>query len=73
MNKPAASAAQLAKCILILLIHVQLLTPSHARTNKNVIAYFTSFSFYKNIIAYFTSWHTSIFGEKLRTIEVENP
>jgi len=52
VNKTAASASQLAKCIM--LIHVQLLVSSCARTNK----YF---------IADLTSWHNSIFGYKLRT------
>jgi len=39
---------------------VQLLAPSCAKRNKN-------------FIAYLTSWHNSIFGYKLRTMEVENP
>jgi len=42
-----------------MLIHVQLLAPRCIRTNNN-------------FIAYLTSWHNSIFGYKLRTIEVEN-
>jgi len=53
MNKTAASAAQLTKCI-FMLIHVQLLASSCARTNKN-------------FIAYLTCWHNIIFGYKLRT------
>jgi len=61
VNKTAASAAQLAKCILLhVVIHVQLLAPSCERTNKN-------------FIAYLTSWHNSIFDYKLRTIEAEYP
>jgi len=34
VNKAAASAAQLANCILLQLIHVQLLAPSCTSTNK---------------------------------------
>jgi len=51
MNKTAANAAQFAKCIYssFMLIHVQLLASSCARTNKN-------------FIAYLTSWHNSNFG-----------
>jgi len=55
--KTAASAAQLAKCILLQLIHVQLLAPSCAKTNKNFIQLI-------NKMAY---WHNSNFGYKLRT------
>jgi len=58
MDKTAASAAQLGKCIM--LIDIQLLALSCARTNKH-------------FLAYLTSWHNSIIGYKLRTIEAENP
>jgi len=54
VNKTVASTAQLAKCILLQLIHVQLRAFSCARTNKNFTA---------NL----TSWHNIIFGYKLRT------
>jgi len=37
VNKTAASAVQLTKCILLTLIYVQLLATSCARTNKNFI------------------------------------
>jgi len=43
-----------------MLIHVQLLQLSCARTNKTHIAYLSS-------------WHKSTFGNKLRTIEAKNP
>jgi len=51
VNKTAASAAQLAKCICFTLIPVQLLASSCASINKNYIA---------NL----TSWHNSIFDYK---------
>jgi len=55
MNKTAASATQLAKCILLhAYSRTTLLSPSCARTNKK-------------FIAYLTSWHNSIFGYELRT------
>jgi len=54
MNKTTASAAQLAKCILLhAYIHVHLIAPGCARTSKN-------------FLDYLTSWHNSIFGYKLR-------
>jgi len=59
VNKTAASVAQIAKLIL-LHAYSQLLAPSCERTNRN-------------FIAYLTSWHNSIFGYKLRIIEAENP
>jgi len=54
MNKTAASAAQLAKCILL-----------HAYSRK--IASFQLRENNKNFKAYLTSWHNSIFVYKLRT------
>jgi len=59
VNKTAAIAAQLAKCILL---HANLRTtaaPSRSSTNKNFI-----------FIAYLTSWHSSIFGYKLRIYKI---
>jgi len=38
VNKTAASAAQLAKCVLLHLIRVQLLVSSCAKTSKNFIS-----------------------------------
>jgi len=60
VNKTAASAAQLANCILFHAYSHTTATPSCASTNTNFI------------IAYLTSWHNSIFGYKLRTVETEN-
>jgi len=57
VNKTAAIAAQLAKCILLHAYYIQLLTPSCASTNKNFIA---------NL----ASWH---YINRLRTIKTENP
>jgi len=56
VNKTAVSGTQLAKCILLYAYSRTTLAFSCARTNKN-------------FIAYITSWHNSIFGYKLRTIE----
>jgi len=56
MNKTAASAAPLAKCILL---HASARTyncSSQLRENKQ-----------KLYIAYLTSWNNGIFGYKLRT------
>jgi len=54
MNKTAACVAQLAKCILLHAYSRTTVVPSYTRTNKN-------------FIAYLTSWHNIIFGYKLRT------
>jgi len=60
MNKTAASAIQFAKRILIhAFSHTT--ASSQLREHKQ-----------KLHIAYSTSWNNSIFGYKLRTIEVEN-
>jgi len=57
VNKTAASAKLLAKCILLHAYshRLQLLAPSCATTDKN-------------FIAYLKSWQNSIFGYKLRTL-----
>jgi len=54
VNKTAASEPQLEKCILLPAYSRTAVAPSCASTNKN-------------FIAYLTSWHNSIFGYKLRT------
>jgi len=56
VNKIAASAVQIAECILLHAYSRTTATvaPSCARTNKN-------------FIAYLTSWHYSNFGYKLTT------
>jgi len=54
VNKIAASAAPLAKCIL-LHTYSRTTASSQMRDNK------------QKIIAYLTSWHINIFGYKLRT------
>jgi len=55
VKKTAASAAQLAKCILLhAYSRATAIVLSCARTNKN-------------FIALITSWHYRIFGHKLRT------
>jgi len=54
VNKTVASAAQLAKCILLHAL-ARTTAPSCARTNKILI------------FAFLTSWNNSIFGYKLRT------
>jgi len=54
MNQAVASAAQLAKCILL---HAFSRTTASFQLRENK----------KNFITYFTSWHNSIFGYKLRT------
>jgi len=60
VNKTAASATQLAKWILLhAYSRITAIASSCARTNKN-------------FIAYLTSWRNNIFGYKLRTIEAEN-
>jgi len=51
VNKTTASAAQLEKCVLL---HTYSRTTAAPITNKN-------------IIAYLTSWHNNILGYKLRT------
>jgi len=61
LNKTAASATQLAMCIL-LHAYSRTTTSSQLHENKQ-----------KLHVAYLTSWHNSIFGYKLRTIEAENP
>jgi len=53
MSKTAASAAQLAKCILF---HAYSRTTASSQLREN-----------KRFIAYLTSWHNSFFGYKLRT------
>jgi len=55
LNKIAASAAQLANCILLHAYSHTNAAPSCASTSK------------KLYVAYLTSWHNSIFGYKLRT------
>jgi len=60
MNKTAASAAQLAKCI-FLHAYSHRTASSQLRENK------------QKFIAYLTSWHKSIFGFQVRTTEAENP
>jgi len=54
VNKTVASAAQLAKCIL-LHVYSRTTASSHLRENK------------QNFKAYLTSWHKSIYGYKIGT------
>jgi len=56
MNKTAASAAQLAKCI-FLHAYSRTTASSQLRENKKKL----------HTVAYLTSWHNSIFGYILRT------
>jgi len=55
VNKTTASAAQLAKCILL---HAYSRTTASSQLSENK---------QKLHIAYLPKWHNSIFGEKLRT------
>jgi len=55
VNKTAASAAQLAKYILL-----------HAYSGTNKLALSCART-NKNFIAYLTNWHNNILGYKLRT------
>jgi len=57
VNKIAASATQLAKCILL---HAYSRTTASSQLRVNIRVQ-------KLHIAYLTNWHNSIFGEKLRT------
>jgi len=61
VNKTAASAAPLTKCILL---HASARTTASSQLCENK---------QKLHIAYLSSWNNSIFGYKLRTIEAENP
>jgi len=56
VNKTAASAAQLAKCILL---HAYSHTTASSQLHENKQKLHT---------AYLTSWHNSIFYYKLRTV-----
>jgi len=61
VNKTAASAAQSAFYFVLISLFTYIQLQLTAETK-------TSYS-----LAYLTSCHNSIFGDKLRTIEAENP
>jgi len=54
VNKTVASAAQLAKCILLHAYSRTKAVPCCARTNKN----------FMSDVAYLTSWHNNILDDK---------